>query len=454
MIKKAIIIGAGLAGSEAAWQLLKRGVSVEMIEMRPQKQTPAHRTGLFGELVCSNSLRSDDSSQNAVGLLHAELRALDSLIMRAADRTKVPAGGALAVNRGEFAAFITDTLKNHPLFSLTTAESGLPKESSVPVIVATGPLTSDKMAADIQALTKTESLHFFDAVAPVFHTDSLDLSKAWYQSRYDKGDKFDYLNCPLSKEEYDVFLKALLNAEKVEFKEWEKNTPYFEGCLPVEVMAGRGRETLLFGPMKPVGLSDPNNGGRRPFAVMQLRKENKAGTLMNAVGFQTKLTYPAQKQVFQLIPALKNAEFARFGSIHRNTFVCGPKVLTEKLSLKARPEIKLAGQLTGCEGYVESTAVGALAALFTLNGTLPPPPAETALGAMLRHITEAEQNTLYQPMNMNFGLLPPLAKSEGSENRRSPRGKEKKLCLTDRAKQALKNWLLLLPPNSGPCPSV
>ncbi len=440
MVKKVIIIGAGLAGSEAAWQLLKRNIAVQMIEMRPQKSTPAHKTDLFGELVCSNSLRADDDMQNAVGLLHAELREMDSLIMQAADATKVPAGGALAVNRTDFSSYITDTLKSHPLFSLKTAESGLPACTDTPIIVATGPLTSDKMAADIQAVTKEESLHFFDAVAPIVYTDSIDMSQAWYQSRYDKGDRFDYLNCPLTKEEYNLFLDALITGEKVEFKEWEKNTPYFEGCLPVEVMAERGRQTLLFGPMKPVGLSNPHEDGRRPFAVLQLRKENKEGTLMNLVGFQTKLTYGAQKQVFRLIPALKNAEFARLGGIHRNTFVCSPKVLTERLSLKAQPNVKLAGQITGCEGYVESTAIGLLAGLFTADSLLPLPPAETALGAMLKHITVSGESDLFQPMNINFGLFPPLDASFFNSKHHLPKGKERKLLYTERAKQALKNW--------------
>ena len=340
MSKKVLIIGGGLAGSEAAWQLLKRGFSVHMIEMRPSKSTPAHKTNLFGELVCSNSLRSDDHQINAVGLMHEEMRQMGSLIMEAADATKVPAGAALAVNRDEFSAYITEKLKSHPLFSYEEKEEGVPNTKD-PVIIATGPLTSDKMAEDLKELTKTESLHFFDAVAPIVYTDSIDMTKAWYQSRYDKGDGEDYLNCALSKEEYNAFIDALLSGEKVAFKEFEKNTPYFEGCLPVEVMAERGRQTLLFGPMKPVGLRNPHEENRRPFAVVQLRKENKQGTLMNLVGFQTKLTYGAQKQVFTLIPALKNAVFARLGGIHRNTFVCGPKVLDEKLSLKEKQNINL-----------------------------------------------------------------------------------------------------------------
>ncbi len=436
-MKKVTIIGAGLAGSEAAWQLLKRGFQVHMIEMRPLQSTPAHKTDLFGELVCSNSLRSDDHEINAVGLMHDEMRKLDSLIMTAADKTKVPAGAALAVNRHEFASFITDTLKNHPNFTFEEKEMGLPNEEG-DFIIATGPLTSSKMADDLQAYTQTDSLHFFDAIAPIVYTDSVDMSKAWYQSRYDKGDKTDYLNCALSKEEYNTFLDALLQGETVAFKDFEKDTPYFEGCLPVEVMAERGRQTLLFGPMKPVGLTNPHEMDRRPFAVLQLRKENKQGTLMNMVGFQTKLTYKAQKEVFTLIPALKNAVFARLGAIHRNTFVSGPKVLTERLALKGRENIRLAGQLTGCEGYIESAAMGLLAGLFTANEQIPLPPKETALGAMLRHITvEAEAET-FQPMNINFGLFPEVPLQDG---KKKLKGQDRKLFYTTRAKKAFDNWL-------------
>ncbi len=439
MTQKITIIGAGLAGSEAAWQLLKRNIPVHMIEMRPIKSTPAHTTGLFGELVCSNSLRSDDAETNAVGLLHAEMRACDSLIMRVADETKVPAGGALAVNRTEFAEKITQTLKNHPLFTWEEAEADFPTDAQTPIIVATGPLTSDKMAMQLREVTQSDAMHFFDAIAPIVYTDSVDMNHAWYQSRYDKGDGTDYLNCALSKNEYNAFLDALLAGEKVAFKEWETKTPYFEGCLPVEVMAERGRQTLLFGPMKPVGLSNPHEDGRRPFAVVQLRKENKQGTLMNLVGFQTKLTYGAQKEVFRMIPALKNAEFARLGGIHRNTFVCGPKVLDAKLGLKNRPNIKLAGQVTGCEGYIESAAVGLLAGLFTANPELPVPPRETALGAMLAHITvEAEEST-FQPMNINFGLFPPLP--EITDKKKRVKGADRKKLYTERARHALTDWL-------------
>ncbi len=441
MTEKVIIIGAGLAGCEAAWQLLKRNIPVHMIEMRPQKTTPAHTTGLFGELVCSNSLRSDDSEINAVGLLHDEMRRCDSLIMKCADATQVPAGGALAVNRTEFADMITKTLQSHPLFYLENRESGLPPVSDCPIIIATGPLTSDKMATDLQALTEQDSLHFFDAIAPIVYTDSVDMNSAWYQSRYDKGDGTDYLNCALSKDEYNQFIDALLTGEKVAFKEWEQKTPYFEGCLPVEVMAERGRQTLLFGPMKPVGLSNPHEDGRRPFAVLQLRKENKQGTLMNLVGFQTKLTYGAQKEVFRLVPALKNAEFARLGGIHRNTFVCGPKVLSEKLALKKRPDVRLAGQVTGCEGYIESASVGLLAGLFTALPDLPLPPRETALGSMLAHITVEAESETFQPMNINFGIFPEL---DLTGFPKKVKGQDRKRLYTERAKKSLTEWLPMI----------
>ncbi len=439
MTKHVTIIGAGLAGSEAAYQLLKRGFHVHMIEMRPNQSTPAHTTSLFGELVCSNSLRSDDAETNAVGLLHQEMRRCDSLIMKCADNNSVPAGGALAVNREGFSKQITETLKSFDNFTLETKEADFPKETDTSTIIATGPLTSDKMAQQLQDITQTDSLHFFDAIAPIVYTDSVDMTKAWYQSRYDKGDGTDYLNCPLSKQEYNDFIDALLSGEKVQFHEWEKNTPYFEGCLPVEVMAERGRQTLLFGPMKPVGLSNPHEEGRRPFAVVQLRKENKQGTLMNLVGFQTKLTYGVQKQIFRMIPALENAEFARLGGIHRNTFVCGPKVLESKLELKGYPNIRLAGQLTGCEGYIESASIGLLAGLFTALPNLPIPPAETALGAMLRHITVEAEEDSFQPMNINFGLFPEI--NDLDERGKKVKGADRKKRYTERARTSLTEWL-------------
>lgn len=441
------VIGAGLAGSEATWQLLKRGFHVKLIEMRPKKQTPAHKTDQFAELVCSNSLRSDDDTINAVGLMHAEMRACDSLIMQAADATKVPAGGALAVNREEFSAFVTKKLREHPNLSFEQKEiTTLPDTQDGPVILATGPLTGDKLADQLKALTGEDNLHFFDAVAPIVYTETIDMNHAWYQSRYDKGDGTDYLNCPLTKEEYNQFLEALISGEKVAFHDFEKDTPYFEGCLPVEVMAERGPQTLLFGPMKPVGLSNPFEGGRRPFAVVQLRKENRAGTLMNMVGFQTKLTYGAQTTVWRLIPALKNATFARLGGIHRNTFVCGPKVLDSRLCIKTRPNIRLAGQITGCEGYIESAAVGLMAGLFTAIPTLLLPPAETALGAMLRHITQEAVTDTFQPMNINFGLFPPI---ETFQNGKKVKGHDRKKLYTDRAKTALTTWLNQINPVFG-----
>lgn len=437
ILKTVKIIGAGLAGSEAAWQLLNRGWHVHMIEMRPKVSTPAHSSALFGELVCSNSLRSDDVTTSAVGLLHQEMRDCHSLIMQCADACKVPAGGALAVNREDFAKMITDTLMAHPNFTLETAEADLPTQSDCPVILATGPLTSDTLAGQLQEVTGSDSLHFFDAIAPIVYTDSVDMEKAWYQSRYDKGDGTDYLNCPMNKEQYSAFLDALLGGEKVAFKEWEKNTPYFEGCLPIEVMAERGRETLLFGPMKPVGLRNPHEENRRPFAVVQLRKENKQGTLMNLVGFQTKLVYSAQKQVFKMIPALAHAEFARLGGIHRNTFVCGPKVLDTSLRLKALPHIRLAGQITGCEGYVESASIGLLAGLFTAIEGLSTPPRETALGSMLAHITAEAEDTTFQPMNINFGIFPPIT---DFINGKKIKGADRKKLYTERAQKALENW--------------
>ena len=397
MTQHVTIIGAGLAGSEAAYQLLKRGFNVHMIEMRPNKLTPAHTTALFGELVCSNSLRSDDADTNAVGLMHQEMRRCDSLIMKCADANAVPAGGALAVNRDLFSRQITETLHSFPGFTLDIQEADFPEQTDTPVIIATGPLTSDKMATGLREITQTDALHFFDAIAPIVYTDSVDMTKAWYQSRYDKGDGTDYLNCPLSKQEYNDFIDALLAGEKVH-------------------------------------------------AVVQLRKENKQGTLMNLVGFQTKLTYGAQKQVFRMIPALANAEFARLGGIHRNTFVCGPKVLTDKLALKGYPNIRLAGQLTGCEGYIESASIGLLAGLFTALPDLPPPlpdlpppPAETALGAMLRHITIEAEETLFQPMNINFGLFPEIEAFD--ERGKKVKGTDRKKRYTERARQALTKWI-------------
>lgn len=436
------VVGGGLAGSEAAWQIAKAGIPVVLKEMRPVKQTPAHRTDGLAELVCSNSLRSDDAIHNAVGLLHEEMRRCDSLIMRAADLNKVPAGGALAVDRDAFSKTIGEALANHPLVTIKREEmTELPAPDSGRYVIATGPLTSASLAEQIQAVAGGDILHFFDAIAPIVTADSVDMTKAWKQSRYDKGDGDDYINCPLDEEEYNAFIDNLLSGEKVAFKDWEKNTPYFEGCLPIEVMAERGRETLAFGPMKPVGLMNPHTG-KRPYAVVQLRKENKQGTLLNLVGFQTKLVYGEQKRIFKTIPGLENAEFVRLGGIHRNTFIHSPTVLDGTLRLKARPNLRFAGQVTGCEGYVESAAVGLMAGLFaaweTQGKEIVPPPVETALGAMLNHITVSAESDLFQPMNINFGLMPPPPVPEG---KRKIKGLDRKRAQSERATAALTQWL-------------
>ncbi len=440
---KAVVIGAGLAGSEAAWQLACRGIEVTLFEMRPEKTTPAHKTAYFAELVCSNSLRSDDYQHNAVGLMHEEMRRAHSLIMQTADKHKVPAGGALAVDRNAFSEEITQKLQSHPLIQIVHQEALLSDflndEEKTPVIIATGPLTSDKMAQQMQELTQTDSLHFFDAIAPIVYTESVNLDKTWYQSRYDKGDKEDYLNCPLTKEEYDHFVHLLKTEETVPFKEWEKNTGYFEGCLPVEVLAARGPDTLAFGPMKPMGLRNPHQENTRPYAVVQLRKETKDGRLMNMVGFQTKLTYGAQKRVFTQIPGLENAVFARLGGIHRNTFLKSPVLLDNRLAFKSWPHIRLAGQVSGCEGYIESAAMGFLAGLFTafeIKGEQAPlPPEETAIGAMLRHVTHGNVDT-FQPMNINFGIFPPIV----DDGKKKKKGRDKKELYAARALNALDGW--------------
>lgn len=436
------VVGGGLAGSEAAWQIAKAGIPVVLKEMRPVKQTPAHRTDGLAELVCSNSLRSDDAIHNAVGLLHEEMRRCDSLIMRAADLNKVPAGGALAVDRDAFSKTIGEALTSHPLVTIKREEmTELPAPDSGKYVIATGPLTSASLAEQIQAVAGGDILHFFDAIAPIVTADSVDMTKAWKQSRYDKGDGDDYINCPLDEEEYNAFIDNLQSGEKVAFKDWEKNTPYFEGCLPIEVMAERGRETLAFGPMKPVGLLNPHTG-KRPYAVVQLRKENKQGTLLNLVGFQTKLVYGEQKRIFKTIPGLENAEFVRLGGIHRNTFIHSPTVLDGTLRLKARPNLRFAGQVTGCEGYVESAAVGLMAGLFaaweTQGKEIVPPPIETALGAMLNHITVSAESDLFQPMNINFGLMPPPPVPEG---KRKIKGLDRKRAQSERATAALTQWL-------------
>jgi methylenetetrahydrofolate--tRNA-(uracil-5-)-methyltransferase len=429
------IIGGGLAGSEAAWQLAEAGVKVRLSEMRGSgEMTPAHQTDGLAELVCSNSFRSDDAEHNAVGLLHAEMRALGSIIMASADAHKVPAGSALAVDRDGFSASVSARLLAHPNIELVRERvDALP--SSGFTIVATGPLTAMCLAESIGAATGADALAFFDAIAPIVHRDSIDMDVAWMAARWDKGGK-DYVNCPMTKEQYLAFHQGLLDGEKTEFKEWEKDTPYFEGCMPIEVMASRGVDTLRYGPMKPVGLDDPRTG-RWPYAVVQLRQDNALGTLWNMVGFQTKLKHAEQVRLFRTIPGLEKAEFARLGGLHRNTFINSPQLLDSTLRLKRAPHIRFAGQITGCEGYVESAAIGLLAGRFAaaeLAGeTLPPPPLETALGALLGHITGGADASSYQPMNVNFGLFPPV---EGKSKKA-----DRKAAYTSRARKKLAEWI-------------
>ncbi len=440
------VIGGGLAGSEAAWQIAGSDVPVILHEMRPVRGTDAHKTDRLAELVCSNSFRSDDAMHNAVGLLHEEMRRCDSLVMVAADQNKVPAGSALAVDRDGFADSVTARLAAHALITVDRREvAGLPPTEWDSVIIATGPLTSPALAAAIRDLTGEDSLAFFDAIAPIVYTDSIDLDTAWYQSRYDKvgpgGTGKDYINCPLDEAQYSAFLDALLAAEKTDFKDWERSTPYFEGCLPIEVMVARGRETLRFGPMKPVGLTDPRTG-RRPHAVVQLRQDNALGTLYNMVGFQTKLKYGAQTDVFRMIPGLKHARFARLGGIHRNTFINSPKLLDSRLRLRAQPRLRFAGQITGVEGYVESAAIGLLAGRFAaaerLGQPFMAPPETTALGALLNHISGGAAADTFQPMNINFGLLPP---PDRDARGKLPKGRDRKAAQSRRGLAALDAWL-------------
>ena len=436
------IIGGGLAGSEAAWQLAEAGFRVRLSEMRGGgDMTPAHQGDALAEMVCSNSFRSDDGDSNAVGLLHREMRALGSIIMREADATKVPAGSALAVDRDLFSAGVTRALAQHPNIAIVRERiDTLPAEGMA--IVATGPLTAASLADSIGAATGKDALAFFDAIAPIVYRDSIDMDVAWMASRWDKvgpiGDGKDYINCPLDKDQYYAFVQGLLDGEKTDFKDWEKDTPYFEGCMPIEVMAERGIETLRFGPMKGVGLDNPRTG-RWPYAVVQLRQDNALGSLWNMVGFQTKLKHAAQVELFRTIPGLEKAEFARLGGLHRNSFIRSPELLDGQLRLKSAPHIRFAGQITGCEGYVESAAIGLVAARFAaaeLAGrTLPPPPPETALGALLGHITGGADAESYQPMNVNFGLFPPVADDI--------RKKDRKLAYSQRAAQALADWMKL-----------
>ena len=428
------IIGGGLAGSEGAWQLAEAGLRVRLSEMRGAgDMTPAHETDRFAEMVCSNSFRSDDAENNAVGLLHQEMRALDSLIMRAADKHRVPAGSALAVDRDEFAAEVTKAIESHR--NITVVRERIDALPDHPTIIATGPLTGSKLAGAIAAETGQDALAFFDAIAPIVHRDSIDMDVAWMAARWDKGGK-DYINCPLDKEQYEAFVQTLRDGEKTEFKEWEKDTPYFEGCMPIEVMAERGVETLRFGPMKGVGLDNPRTG-RWPYAVVQLRQDNALGTLWNMVGFQTKLKHGEQVRIFRSIPGLENAEFARLGGIHRNSFINSPRLLDGELRLKSKPNIRFAGQITGCEGYIESAAIGLIAARFAIaerrGEMLAAPPAETALGALLGHITGGADAESFQPMNVNFGLMPPIPG-------RSKKADRKKM-YTERAREKLAGWL-------------
>jgi methylenetetrahydrofolate--tRNA-(uracil-5-)-methyltransferase len=428
------IVGGGLAGSEAAWQLAEAGVRVRLSEMRGGGDTtPAHETDCLAEMVCSNSFRSDDAEHNAVGLLHQEMRDLGSLIMRAGDKHRVPAGSALAVDREAFAAEVTRAIEQHP--NITVVRERVDTLPDHTTIIATGPLTGSNFAEAIASETGQGALAFFDAIAPIVHRDSINMDQAWMAARWDKGGK-DYINCPLDKAQYDDFVQALIDGDKMPFKEWETDTPYFEGCMPIEVMAERGPETLRHGPMKGVGLDNPRTG-RWPYAVVQLRQDNALGTLWNMVGFQTKLKHGEQVRVFRTIPGLENAEFARLGGIHRNSFINSPRLLDHQLRLKSKPNIRFAGQITGCEGYVESAAVGILAARFAaaeLRGeTLPAPPPETALGAILAHITGGADAETFQPMNVNFGLMPPI---EGRWKKA-----DRKKAYTDRARKAFARWV-------------
>jgi methylenetetrahydrofolate--tRNA-(uracil-5-)-methyltransferase len=453
------IIGGGLAGSEAAWQIASRGIAVVLHEMRPVRQTEAHQTQDFAELVCSNSFRSDDAETNAVGVIHREMRALNSLIISSADQHQVPAGGALAVDREGFARAVTHALESHPLVEIVREEvADIPPSDWGNTIIATGPLTASPLAQAIAALTGETELAFFDAIAPIVYRESIDMERAWFQSRYDKagpgGTGADYINCPLSKDQYHAFIDEVLAGEKTSFREWE-GTPYFNGCLPIEVMAERGRETLRHGPMKPFGLTNPHNPSVKAYAVLQLRQDNALGTLYNMVGFQTKLRHSEQIRIFRTIPGLEKAEFARLGGLHRNTFLNSPKVLDTQLRLRAAPHLRFSGQMTGCEGYVESAAIGlitGLMAAFEQQGhQLPAPPPTTAIGALLNHITGGHIDVIdagtqsFQPMNINFGLFPPLedvpVSAEGKKLRGPDKGVARKRLLSMRAGLDLQSWI-------------
>ncbi|HRY04258.1 MAG TPA: methylenetetrahydrofolate--tRNA-(uracil(54)-C(5))-methyltransferase (FADH(2)-oxidizing) TrmFO [Beijerinckiaceae bacterium] len=458
-MKSIHVIGGGLAGSEAAWQVASAGVPVVLHEMRPVRGTDAHQTDGLAELVCSNSFRSDDAATNAVGVLHREMRAMGSLVMRAADANQVPAGGALAVDRDGFSDAVTEAIAAHDLIQVAREEiQDIPPSDWDNVIIATGPLTSIQLAEAIGKATGEAGLAFFDAIAPIVHRDSIDMTKAWLQSRYDKagpgGTGADYINCPLDREQYAAFIAALIDGPKTEFREWE-GTPYFDGCLPIEVMAERGPETLRHGPMKPMGLTNSHNPTVKPYAVVQLRQDNALGTLYNMVGFQTKLKHGAQVEIFRTIPGLEKAEFARLGGIHRNTYLNSPALLDPQLRLKADPRLRFAGQITGCEGYVESAAVGLIAgrmaAAERLGAPISPPPQTTAIGALIAHITGGHIAKIdagprsFQPMNVNFGLFPPLIEAvkhpDGKRLRGPEKARAKKMALSARADRDLAGWL-------------
>lgn len=452
------IIGAGLAGSEAAWQVATRGVPVILHEMRPERMTDAHQTGGFAELVCSNSFRSDDALGNAVGLLHEEMRRSGSLIMKIGDLHKLPAGGALAVDRDAFSEAVTKRINEHPLITVEYGEvKGLPPQDWGNTIIATGPLTSPSLAQSILAATGEDSLAFFDAIAPIVYKDSIDFDKAWFQSRYDKkgpgGDGADYINCPLDKEQYETFIEALVASEQTEFKDFEKDTPYFESCLPIEVMASRGIETLRWGPMKPVGLTNPHDPLVKSHAIVQLRQDNALGTLYNMVGFQTKMKYGAQADILKTIPGLEKAVFARLGGIHRNTFINSPLLLNNQLQLNVRPDIRFAGQIMGVEGYVESAALGMItgrmAAEQELGTQCPAPPLTTALGSLVEHVTGGYMNgpkAKFQPMNVNFGLFPPIddlvyKDEDGKRIRGKDKTRFRKRHFAERALRDIMDWV-------------
>ena len=447
MMKPVHVIGGGLAGSEAAWQIAGAGVPVILHEMRPVRGTDAHKTGGLAELVCSNSFRSDDAETNAVGLLHAEMRLANSLIMASGDAHQVPAGGALAVDRDGFSDAVTARLEAHPLITIAREEvTGLPPAEWDQAIIATGPLTAPPLAEAIAAATGETALAFFDAIAPIVHFDTIDLDTAWFQSRYDKvgpgGTGKDYINCPMNREQYEAFVQALVDGDKTEFREWE-GTPYFDGCLPIEVMAERGPETLRHGPMKPIGLTNRHKPDEKAYAVVQLRQDNALGTLYNMVGFQTKLKYAEQVRVFRTIPGLENAEFARLGGLHRNTYINSPVLLDTSLQLKSRPGLRFAGQITGCEGYVESAAVGLMTGRFAAAERLgqrpTPPPPTTAMGAILGHITGGADADTFQPMNVNFGLFPPIEATD--ERGKRLRGRNRKQAMSARALKDFGDWV-------------